>query len=271
MDVKVKGWLVVSLLLGTLGYALAEEITLTTYYPSPRGMYDELRTKGDVAIGKLDPPNARLEIRGKTAGTADKALYVGNLDGDPRLVVQNDGNVGIGMTNPTAKLEVAGQVKITGGAPGSNKVLMSDASGLASWQTLETVPAGAVMSFALASCPAGWSLYGAAQGRYIVGVPPGGAVGGIPLGTTPLSNLENRPVGQHAHGINDPGHAHAYLDRYTIPMNAGKGTGAGLSNQYIDDLARTTSASTTNITINNAGSFAGTNAPYVQLLVCRKD
>ncbi|MBK8685596.1 MAG: collagen-like protein [Bacteroidetes bacterium] len=46
------------------------------------------------------------------------------------------GNVGIGTTTaPTAKLEVNGQVKITGGAPGLNKVLTSDASGLASWQT----------------------------------------------------------------------------------------------------------------------------------------
>lgn len=43
------------------------------------------------------------------------------------------GNVGIGNDNPTAKLEVTGQVKITGGTPGSNKVLTSDANGLASW------------------------------------------------------------------------------------------------------------------------------------------
>jgi len=45
-----------------------------------------------------------------------------------------DGNVGIGTATPSSKLEVAGQVKITGGAPGAGKVLTSDASGLASWQ-----------------------------------------------------------------------------------------------------------------------------------------
>ncbi len=45
------------------------------------------------------------------------------------------GNVGIGTITPGAKLEVAGQVKITGGSPGLNKVLTSDADGLASWQT----------------------------------------------------------------------------------------------------------------------------------------
>ena len=47
----VKGWLIAGLLLGTAVYALAEDITLTTYYPSPRGVYDELRTSGDVKIG----------------------------------------------------------------------------------------------------------------------------------------------------------------------------------------------------------------------------
>ena len=45
-------------------------------------------------------------------------------------------NVGIGTTNPGAKLEVNGQVKITGGSPGSGKVLTSDANGLATWETV---------------------------------------------------------------------------------------------------------------------------------------
>ena len=45
------------------------------------------------------------------------------------------GNVGIGTTSPMAKLEVNGQVKITGGSPGAGKVLTSDASGLGTWQS----------------------------------------------------------------------------------------------------------------------------------------
>lgn len=52
----------------------------------------------------------------------------------PALVTAG-GNVGLGTSSPTAQLEVAGQVKITGGSPGANKVLTSDANGLATWQT----------------------------------------------------------------------------------------------------------------------------------------
>ena len=43
-------------------------------------------------------------------------------------------NVGIGTTNPVAKLDVLGNVKIKDGTEGSGKVLTSDANGLASWQ-----------------------------------------------------------------------------------------------------------------------------------------
>jgi len=53
-----------------------------------------------------------------------------------RLSILDGGNVGIGTTNPTAKLEVAGTLKIADGSQGADKVLTSDAAGNASWQSI---------------------------------------------------------------------------------------------------------------------------------------
>ena len=60
----------------------------------------------------------------------------GTLKANSQFVVTAAGNVGIGTITPGAKLEVVGQVKITGGSPGASKVLTSDATGLATWQVL---------------------------------------------------------------------------------------------------------------------------------------
>ncbi|MBI4458027.1 hypothetical protein HY633_03635 [Candidatus Uhrbacteria bacterium] len=51
----------------------------------------------------------------------------------PRLVITNAGDMGLGTDTPGAKLDINGQIKISGGSPGLNKVLTSDAAGLASW------------------------------------------------------------------------------------------------------------------------------------------
>ena len=59
------------------------------------------------------------------------------------LVVQKNGYVGVGTRTPSARFEVAGQVKITGGSPGAGKVLTSDANGLASWKAPAKAPAKA--------------------------------------------------------------------------------------------------------------------------------
>lgn len=64
--------------------------------------------------------------------------------------------VGIGTTTPKATLDVAGSVKITGGSPGVDKCLTSDATGLASWKALpkpKAAFAGGDMSYQLAVTP----------------------------------------------------------------------------------------------------------------------
>ncbi|HBW23909.1 MAG: hypothetical protein A2X28_06130 [Elusimicrobia bacterium GWA2_56_46] len=65
--------------------------------------------------------------------TQSASLWASTSTVTPHLFVSTAGNVGLGTSVPGAKLEVAGQVKITGGAPGAGKVLTSDAAGLAAW------------------------------------------------------------------------------------------------------------------------------------------
>jgi|GEM_PF-1026570 len=65
------------------------------------------------------------------------------------VTIDNQGYMGIGVTDPQAKLDVAGSVKIADGNEGNGKVLTSDANGNATWQT----PASSGSS-------SGWGLNG---------------------------------------------------------------------------------------------------------------
>ena len=58
-----------------------------------------------------------------------------NTAGARRMVIDASGNMGIGNSAPTARLDIAGTIKIVDGTQGQDKVLTSDANGLASWQT----------------------------------------------------------------------------------------------------------------------------------------
>ncbi|MDV7394634.1 hypothetical protein RZS08_24840, partial [Arthrospira platensis SPKY1] len=51
-----------------------------------------------------------------------------------RMVIRTNGNIGIGVNNPTAQLHAGGSVRFAGaGTPGVGKILTSDASGNATW------------------------------------------------------------------------------------------------------------------------------------------
>jgi hypothetical protein len=148
MRIQFFNWLIPALLLGAAAYALAEEVTLTTYYPSPRGVYKELRTTGNtslavdggnVGIGTTTPDRAfhiqqtngsvaGMEITNAASGGESYSLVVGSANvptmagkfgiydegEDYRLVIDTDGNVGIGTTSPQSRLDVAGNIKTSG-------------------------------------------------------------------------------------------------------------------------------------------------------------
>jgi hypothetical protein len=136
-------------------------------------------------------------------------------------------------------------------------------------------PSGAVMFFDLGSCPAGWTAYENARGRYIVGMTNGGTLG-VTVGTA-LSDQQNRAVGTHSHGVTDPGHGHAINgsgSSLQVPNAILSFNGRGpISSVAAAPNSFTTGImpSTTGISIQAAGGTGGTTAPYVQLLPCQKD
>ncbi|MBL4656865.1 MAG: fibrobacter succinogenes major paralogous domain-containing protein, partial [Flavobacteriales bacterium] len=69
-----------------------------------------------------------------SGGTNYVIKFTSATVGGNSQIFDNGTNVGIGTTSPGAKLEVAGQVKITGGTPAAGEVLTSDGVGLATWE-----------------------------------------------------------------------------------------------------------------------------------------
>jgi hypothetical protein len=171
------------------------------------------------------------------------------------------------------------------------------------------VPKGAISFFGGKKCPDGYKPYDAAAGRYIVGVPSGGAAK-TTVGTA-LSDGENRAVGQHTHVVDDPGHLHAVTDPghlhgvtdpghvHVAQAQAAPITGTasfpGVTRFHADQFdasgalgtMQVNSATTgisiqpsvtgvsvnpaqTGISLEAAGSTPGTNAPYIQLRACKK-
>lgn len=82
------------------------------------------------------------------------------------LIVDETGKVGIGTTKPDARLDVAGTIRSKdGGFQFPDNTLQT---------TAVVMPAGAVIAFNLSACPAGWSEYKPAYGRFIRGIDKSG-------------------------------------------------------------------------------------------------
>lgn len=141
--------------------------------------------------------------------------------------------------------------------------------------TYTPVPTDVVLYSTSGACPAGWTEYTTARGRYVVGLPSGGTLEGT--AGTALSNVENRSVGQHTHVQN----AHNHTQNPHSHALSGTGNDTGLVDSQADaDVVDDTGTKATNaqtatnnstVAVNqNEGSVAGTNLPYVQLIACLK-
>jgi hypothetical protein len=141
-------YLIFPLLFSCLTFVFAENITITTYYPSPYGSYNELTTTGNtylatssgyVGIGTTNPQKllyiygnlavnaldrdsiggyAAFDFRtagtplwgtGLTSGSNDYQIWDAAAGDLTRFyIAQTSGNVGIGSTSPSALLHVKG-------------------------------------------------------------------------------------------------------------------------------------------------------------------
>ncbi len=186
---SLRSWLVPLILLGVIGYALAEDLTLTTYYPSPRGVYKEVRVTDRLAVGTTTP-TAQVEVVAPapiTAVTTNQTTLAVRIPATTRFntfdasltntaaaitnqainssgsnqltnvglsvsasgaernygLLVPQGQVGIGTTTPaaTTALDVVGTLRLADGTQGADKVLTSDAGGVARWQP---APGGAL-------------------------------------------------------------------------------------------------------------------------------
>jgi prepilin-type N-terminal cleavage/methylation domain-containing protein len=185
------------------------------------------------------------------------SVPVPGLSADLSQVVQRGGTtVGAAMHGP---------LQIADGTQGTGRIFVSDAAGTGRW---EDVLAGAVIFVRTASCPAGWSPYQPAEGRYVVGLPSGGTLEGIQ--GAPLADLEARNlVGQHTHPATANPHTHTAQTGGAAPSwpaNPRLAYGDGNSPGGMVTL----DAEIASVTVGQVGSTE-TNAPYVQLRACKKD
>ncbi len=110
------------------------------------GTWYEMRntSAGGQIFGMISTGSGNGEGAGKLLFTKNNTL--GSSAGNFMTFDWATANVGIGTSSPTARLDIAGSIKITDGTQANGRVLTTDANGLASWQ-----PAGA---------GSGWTLLG---------------------------------------------------------------------------------------------------------------
>ena len=113
----------------------------------------------------------------------------------------------------------------------------------------EVNPVGMIGAFLLKECPQGWVHYEEGAGRYLVGSWSSDTVG--ERRGKPLDVLENRATGAHTH-------------TYVYATVGGEGGDIGATQ---NGLARRQAQGQAD---SPAGVPAGTNAPYVSVLLCKK-
>jgi hypothetical protein len=109
----------------------------------PNIAFSILNTNGDDKVagyigGNINDNTAGSEAMDLTFLTSTSGL--GGLS--EKMRIKDNGNVGIGTSSPTQKLEINGKIKITDGTQLAGRILSSDANGVGTWvNSTATTPA----------------------------------------------------------------------------------------------------------------------------------
>jgi microcystin-dependent protein len=197
---------------------------------------------------------------------------------------QQDGSSGdpftvAGTLVSSGTVDITGAFRLDGTAGASGQVLLSAGTGTPTWGN--AFVAGMIMmwSGSIATIPSGWLLCNGSSGtpdlrnRFVIGAfsdNTGVANTTITGSSTQTGGSKDAITVSHTHTISDPGHLHSYV---TLLSNTDTDRGSNPSSWSIDDSATyNTSAASTGISINSAGS-SGTNAnlvPYYALAFIMK-
>lgn len=165
--------------LGQVSFATGSNTVAKALYATVMGHYNDVSDNPD----------------GLNLVATDRIFQVGNGTASSRsnaLTILRNGNVGIGDITPAEKLEVngnaivsgnatvGGTLKISGGTPGAGKLLTSDASGNASWQTPALPPSIATTGF-----------FAAIDGNQLTPIASGAALATIPFNDTYAATLSS--------------------------------------------------------------------------------
>jgi len=153
------------------------------------------------------------------AGTVDRlAKFIDTGTIGDSIIYEQSGKIGIGEPSPSQTLHVAGKVKIVDGSEGPEKVLTSDAGGVASWRPLPDwgIPRGVIVMWSgtIATIPVGWALCDGTNGtpdlrdRFVVGASQDD--GGV--AKTTVKGSLTKTGGEHEHRLTTaemPSHTHS--------------------------------------------------------------
>jgi hypothetical protein len=192
------------------------------------------------------------------------------------LFISAGGNVGIGTTSPSATLDVNGEIRARTATINGELKPASLRFPDGTTQATAAPPAGAVIAFNLSACPAGWSEYTPARGRFIRGIDKSG--GNIdPDGQRSLGSTQDDAIRNITGSVSGPmgagnrawdwGFRPGTSGAFTVPNNL------GTYNRYAGDYTPPGGVGTTaNFDASKVVPTAAENRPKnVALLYCQKN